>query len=63
MLCDSGHEAFALQAQLWHEEKEVSVDLHYGIQPKHLQLNSEIFLENFQPLSCVGTRIQTDQFG
>jgi hypothetical protein len=50
---------FALQAQLWHEEKEVSVDLHYGIAPKHLQLNSEIFLENLQSLSYAGTRIQT----
>ena len=59
MLYDRGHEECALEAQLWHEEKEVSVDLHYGIQPKHLQLNSEIFLENLQSLSCVGTRIQT----
>jgi hypothetical protein len=59
MLHDSEHEARCLQAQLWHEEIKVSVDLHYGIQPKHLQLNSEIFLENLQSLSCVGTRIQT----
>ena len=59
MLYDRGHEAFALQGQLWHEEKKVSVDLHYGMPPKHLQLNSEIFLENLQSLSCVGTRIQT----
>jgi len=59
MAYDRGHEAFALQAQLWHEEKKVSVDLHYGMPPKHLQLNSEIFLENLQSLSCVGTRIQT----
>jgi hypothetical protein len=59
MVKNRGHEAFYLQAQMWHEEKDVSVDLHYGIQPKHLQLNSEIFLENLQPLSFVGTRIQT----
>lgn len=59
MLHDSEHEARCLQAQLWHEEKKVSVDLHYGIQPKHLQLNSEIFLKNLQPLSCAGTTIQT----
>jgi hypothetical protein len=59
MLYDSGHEAVSLQAQLWYEEKKVSIDIHYGIQPKHLQLNSEIFLENLQSLSCFGTRIQT----
>jgi hypothetical protein len=59
MLYDRGHEEFALEAQLWHEEKEVSVDLHYGIARKHLQLNSEIFLENLQSLSYAGTRIQT----
>lgn len=59
MVKNRGHEAFYLQAQMWHEEKNVSVDLHYGIQPKHLQLNSEIFLKNLQPLFFVGTRIQT----
>lgn len=59
MLNDSEHEALCFQAQMWHEEKKVSVDLHYRIPPKHLQLNSEIFLENLQPLSFAGTRIQT----
>lgn len=59
MVHDRKHEANCLQAQLWHQEKQLSVDLHYGIPPKRLQLNSDLFTRNLQPLSLAGTNIQT----
>lgn len=58
MLYDSEHEANCLQAQLWHTEQQLSVDLHYGIPPKQLQLKQEALWECLASLSLAGTTIQ-----
>lgn len=58
MLYDSEHEANCLQAQLWHTEQQLSVDLHYGIPPKPLQLEQEALWECLASLSLAGTTIQ-----
>lgn len=58
MLYDSEHEANCLQAQLWHTEQQLSVDLHYGIPPKQLQLEQEALWECLASLSLAGTTIQ-----
>jgi hypothetical protein len=58
MIHDSEHEANCLQAQLWHTEQQLSVDLHYGIPPKELQLVQEALWECLASLSLAGTTIQ-----
>ncbi|MBH8562241.1 nucleotidyltransferase family protein [Nostoc sp. CENA67] len=59
MLHDSQHEAKYLQAQLCHSQRQVSVDLHYGIPPWELELETAGFWENLQPVSLTSTTILT----
>jgi Uncharacterised nucleotidyltransferase len=58
MLYDGEHEAAHLQGQLWNEERKISVDLHYGIPPKELQLNPESFWERSQVLTLASKKIE-----
>jgi Uncharacterised nucleotidyltransferase len=58
MLYDGEHEAAHLQGQLWNEERKISVDLHYGIPPKELQLNPESFWEGSQVLMLAGKKME-----
>jgi hypothetical protein len=55
---DIEHEMACLQTQLWHEGNQISVDLHYGIPPKPLQLNTEELLNCIQSISLNGTKVQ-----
>jgi hypothetical protein len=57
MLYDSEHERKYLQAQLWNIERQVNVDLHYGIPPRELHLDTEEFWQHLQPFSLHGTNI------
>ncbi|QSJ19240.1 nucleotidyltransferase family protein [Nostoc sp. UHCC 0702] len=59
MLHDSQHEAKYLQAQLWHSQRQVNVDLHYGIPPWELELETAGFWQYLQPLSLTSTTILT----
>jgi Uncharacterised nucleotidyltransferase len=58
MLYDSEHETAHVQGQLWSEERKISVDLHYGIPPKELQLSQESFWERSQLLTLAGKKIE-----
>lgn len=58
-LYDKEHETSYLQAQMWHQERQINVDLHYGIPPQELHLDIEGFWQRLEPVSFMGTTILT----
>ncbi len=57
MLKDTEHEQTYLQAQLFHETDKIGVDLHYGIPPKALKINSSEWWTRLEPVSLLGKSV------
>ena len=49
----------AMQSSLRHEQRRMSVDLHWGIPPESLRLNSDLLWENLKPISLLGRPVLT----
>ncbi len=49
----------AMQSSLQHEQRRISVDLHWGMPPETLRLNSARLWENLQPISLLGRPVLT----
>jgi hypothetical protein len=49
----------AMQSGLWHEQRQISVDLHWGIPPEHLHLRSDILWEALEPVALLGRPVPT----
>jgi len=43
-----------LQSGLWHEQRRVNIDLHWGIPPRELGIRSDLILERATPLIISG---------
>jgi hypothetical protein len=48
------HYDVAMQSSLWHEQRQISVDLHWGIPPDHLHLRSDLLWEAVEPVELLG---------
>lgn len=59
MLKDVEHEQIYLQAQLFHEQDEIGIDLHYGIPPKSLNLDPTEWWQRLEPVSLLGKTVLT----
>lgn len=49
----------AMQSGLWQEQREISVDLHWGIPPGKLQINSALLWSNLEPVVLLGRPVRT----
>ena len=49
----------AMQSSLQHEQRRISVDLHWGMPPETLQLDSARLWENLKPISLLGRPVLT----
>lgn len=49
----------AMQSGLWHEQRQTSVDLHWGIPPEHLHLHSKRLWEALAPVNLLGRPVPT----
>ncbi len=56
---DSKQEARTLQAQLWHEKKGISIDLHFGIPPNYLRLDTNPLFTSIGTVNLHGTQVPT----
>jgi len=56
---DSKQETGTLQAQLWHEEKGISVDLHFGIPPSYLRLDTHPLFTSIDTVNLYETQVPT----
>jgi hypothetical protein len=55
---DSTHEECFLQAQLERDDGLVNIDLHYGIPPRHLNINCQILWDYLETISLEGNKIK-----
>ena len=49
----------AMQSSLWHEQRQMSVDLHWGIPPERLRLKSDRLWEELRPIQLLGRSVLT----
>lgn len=49
----------AMQSGLWHEQRLMNVDLHWGIPPQRLHLKYQRFREAMQPVNLLGRPVPT----
>jgi len=49
----------AMQSSLWHETRQVSVDLHWGIPPELLRLNTDRLWEDIGAITLLGRPVPT----
>jgi hypothetical protein len=49
----------AMQSSLWHEQRRMSIDLHWGIPPEQLRLDSGRLWGNLEPINLLGRPILT----
>jgi len=49
----------AMQSSLWHEQRQVSVDLHWGIPPELLRLNTDRLWEDIGAVTLLGRPVPT----
>lgn len=49
----------AMQSTLWHKQRGVDIDLHWGIPPDTLKLHSEYLWENLEPINLLGQPVPT----
>jgi hypothetical protein len=49
----------AMQSSLQHEQRRISVDLHWGIPPEEIRLNSDRLWENLKPINLLGRPVLT----
>lgn len=52
-LTDQG-ELQCLQSGLWHEQRNISVDLHWGLPPRELRIRSKLILDHAAPIMLGG---------
>jgi hypothetical protein len=55
-LSDKG-ELMSLQSGLWHEERRLKIDLHWGIPPEQLNINASKIMDNLSKISISGMTI------
>jgi hypothetical protein len=49
----------AMQSSLWHEQRRVSIDLHWGVPPDTLQLRADRLRESLEPVTLLGRQLMT----
>jgi hypothetical protein len=49
----------AMQSSLWHDQRQVSVDLHWGMPPEILHLNAERLWGDVGPVTLLGQPVPT----
>jgi hypothetical protein len=49
----------AMQSSLWHEQRRMSIDLHWGIPPERLRLDSGRLWGNLKPITLLGRPVLT----
>lgn len=49
----------AMQSGLWHEQRQTSVDLHWGVAPDTLTLNADLLWQDLQAVNLLGQPVPT----
>ncbi len=49
----------ALQSSLWHEERGIAIDLHWGVPPKALKLKTSLLWNRLEPVKILGRTVRT----